>query len=90
MVLEALSAIWRALLPPRPTSSAHFPSVATDGILTPFFFDDTPLYHNSAECWVLRFNDVLDADKLHAALIRLLEMDGWRKLGGRFRLNVRG
>ncbi|KAF4594409.1 alpha-1,2-mannosidase family protein [Ophiocordyceps camponoti-floridani] len=35
--------------------------------------------------WVMRFNDVLDADKLHQSLSRLLEMGDWRKLGGRIR-----
>jgi hypothetical protein len=31
------------------------------------------------------FNDVLDADKLHGSLCRLLEIGDWRKLGGRLR-----
>ncbi|RDA90712.1 hypothetical protein CP533_4960 [Ophiocordyceps camponoti-saundersi (nom. inval.)] len=35
--------------------------------------------------WVMRFNDVLDADKLHQSLSRLLELGDWRKLGGRIR-----
>lgn len=40
--------------------------------------------------WMVRFNDVLDADKLHAALVQLLEAGpGWRRLGGRLRVNVR-
>lgn len=40
--------------------------------------------------WNFIFNDVLDAEKLHGALWRLLGMDGWRKLGGRLRLNAKG
>lgn len=31
------------------------------------------------------FNDVLDADMLHASLSRLLEIGDWRKLGGRLK-----
>ncbi|KAM7200196.1 hypothetical protein V8F20_005414 [Naviculisporaceae sp. PSN 640] len=37
-----------------------------------------------------RFNQVLDCDKVHAALARLLEIGEWRKLGGRLRLNDKG
>lgn len=36
--------------------------------------------------WTMCFNDVLDADKLHDALCRLLEIGDWRKLGGRLRV----
>jgi hypothetical protein len=38
--------------------------------------------------WVMRFNDVLDADLLKKSLSRLLEIGDWRKLGGRFRYRV--
>jgi hypothetical protein len=33
--------------------------------------------------FVLRFNDVLDPEKLNDSLLRLLEIGDWRKLGGR-------
>ena len=33
----------------------------------------------------LRFNDVLDADKLHSSLCTLLATGDWRRLGGRLR-----
>ncbi len=39
--------------------------------------------------WLFRFNDVLDVDKLHLALARLLEHGDWRKLGGRLQRTVR-
>lgn len=39
--------------------------------------------------WMVQFDDVLDADKLHGALEVLLGMKGWRRLGGRIRSNVR-
>lgn len=37
----------------------------------------------------MRFNDVLDAQKIHDALWKLLEIGDWKKLGGRFRYRVR-
>lgn len=36
----------------------------------------------------LRFDAVLDWQKLQAALTRLLEIGDWKKLGGRLRHNV--
>lgn len=36
----------------------------------------------------LRFDHVLDANKLHVGLARLLETGDWKKLGGRLRHNV--
>lgn len=38
---------------------------------------------------LLRFDDALDAQKLHNGLTRLLNIGEWRKLGGRLRKNVR-
>ncbi|KAK4624440.1 Acetyltransferase BOT5 [Fulvia fulva] len=35
--------------------------------------------------WLLRFNDVLNAEVLHDALCRLLGQTTWRKLGGRLK-----
>lgn len=60
----------------------------TDTIVPMHFFDDTPPNRDMALCWTLRFNDVLDGDKLYDALERLFNREGWRKLGGRLRLNV--
>lgn len=39
--------------------------------------------------WMMRFNDVLDAEKLNEALSQLLRMGDWKKLGGRLRYKVR-
>jgi hypothetical protein len=36
----------------------------------------------------MRFDDVLDAEKLHNALSQLLKIGDWRKLGGRLRSDV--
>ncbi|KAM4058419.1 hypothetical protein HRG_014703 [Hirsutella rhossiliensis] len=38
----------------------------------------------------MRFNDVLDPEKLHYALSQLLNIGDWRKLGGRLRLKEDG
>lgn len=42
--------------------------------------------------WTMRFNDVLNADKLHKSLSELLTVGDWKKLGARLRygLNKRG
>lgn len=62
--------------------------VPTDEVLPTHFLDDTPGNRSFVLVWTLRFNDVLDPDMLHSSLTRLLEMKGWRKMGGRLRLNV--
>ena len=38
--------------------------------------------------YVLRYNTVLDADKLHDSLRSLINTGEWRALGGRLRRNV--
>ncbi|KAJ5109671.1 hypothetical protein N7532_002316 [Penicillium argentinense] len=35
--------------------------------------------------WLMRFNDVLDTEKLNESLSKLLRIEDWRKLGGRLR-----
>lgn len=37
-----------------------------------------------------RFDDILDAEKLKSSLERLLEIEGWRGLGARFKKIVSG
>ncbi|KAJ6126848.1 transcriptional regulator sdnM [Penicillium sp. IBT 18751x] len=51
--------------------------------------DDTLLYR-ALISRLMRFNDVLDADKLHEALLGLFEIGDWRKLGGRLRVKPNG
>ncbi|KAI7773113.1 hypothetical protein LA080_011863 [Diaporthe eres] len=53
-------------------------------------FDDNPINQSIILAWTLRFNDVLDADKLHDGLARLLEIGDCRKLGGRIRKGPNG
>lgn len=62
--------------------------VPTDEVLPMHHFDDNAINRSIILAWTLRFNDVLDADKLHDGLARLLEIGDWRKLGGRLRKGV--
>lgn len=62
--------------------------VETDDIYPAHMLDDTKTFRDTVFAWTLRFNDVLDADQVHGALLRLLEIGDWRKLGGRLRLKV--
>ncbi|ORY11968.1 hypothetical protein BCR34DRAFT_537431 [Clohesyomyces aquaticus] len=61
--------------------------VPTDEVIPLHHLDDTSV--NRAIClyFSMRFDDVLDPDKLVGALEKLLERPGWRKLGARLRLN---
>ncbi|KAH7050156.1 hypothetical protein B0J12DRAFT_719045 [Macrophomina phaseolina] len=52
--------------------------------------EDTKTLRNIFVAWTLCFNDVLDANKLHASLSSLLEIGDWRKVGGRLRLKDTG
>ncbi|KAJ5144631.1 hypothetical protein N7448_002023 [Penicillium atrosanguineum] len=54
---------------------------ARDDIYPLHALDNNPNWVN----WVMRFNDVLDAQKLNSSLSRLLEIGDWRKFGGRIR-----
>lgn len=78
----------RSLLGRKPKRVQQPPRVATDDVYPVHFFDDTKPFRGMLLNWTLRFDDVLDADKLQSSLARLLEIGDWRKLGGRMRLNV--
>lgn len=63
--------------------------------ITPVLEDVYPLHalddikpNRTFVSWVMRFNDVLDANLLNNALSRLLEIGDWRKLGGRLKFTV--
>jgi hypothetical protein len=62
--------------------------VEGDDIYPVHMLDDTKTLRGIVVTWTLCFNDVLDADKLHASLSKLLEIGDWRKVGGRLRLKV--
>ncbi|OAQ69677.1 transferase family domain-containing protein [Pochonia chlamydosporia 170] len=54
------------------------------------FLDNSRSHKNLLLAWTLRFNDVLDGEKLNDALWQLLEIGDWRKLGGRLRMDKQG
>lgn len=64
------------------------PTVPTDEIYPVHFFDDTQVFRKSQGVWLIRFDDVLDPAKVHGGLERLCTLPGWRKCGGRVRINV--
>lgn len=82
--MNAAAWLWR-----RCTARTPPPIVETDTVYPLHRQDDQAFYRQMNLVWLLRFEDVLDVDKLRLALAKLLERDGWRKIGGRLRINVR-
>ncbi|KAI1322613.1 hypothetical protein F5Y16DRAFT_385930 [Xylariaceae sp. FL0255] len=64
--------------------------VETDDVRPVHFFDDTFFFRRIVLYNLSVYDEVLDPEKLCAALERLARRDGWRKLGGRVRLNRNG
>ncbi|CVK86061.1 uncharacterized protein FMAN_06527 [Fusarium mangiferae] len=60
-------------------------TVESDDIIPVHLFDDTAAARGIVLVWTLQFEDVLNPHKLNNALSKLFELDGWRRLGGRFR-----
>lgn len=73
---------------PEPTPSKDgrsFSRGEADDRIYPVHTLDGAKYQHCILTLFVRFNDILDAEKIRTSLIRLLEIDDWRKLGGRFR-----
>jgi hypothetical protein len=64
------------------------PRQVEDDVYPVFTLDDNETLRGIIVTWTLRFNDVLDAEKLHKSLWRLLESGDWRKLGGRLHMRA--
>ncbi|KAF4481596.1 BCL5p [Fusarium agapanthi] len=65
----------------------------SDGIVYPtHMIDNVSVLKFLVVPWTMRFNDVLNTDKLHKSLLELLNIGDWKKLGGRLRYghNKRG
>ena len=62
--------------------------VETDDVYPVHMLDDNKTLRGIVVTWTLHFNDVLDPEKLHSSLSRLLDIGDWRKVGGRLRLKV--
>ncbi|KAK1673230.1 hypothetical protein BDP55DRAFT_556780 [Colletotrichum godetiae] len=62
-------------------------TVATDTIIPLNPNDDCALNRGIVMGFMMRFDDVLDPERLRSSLTKLLGHEGWRKLGARLRLN---
>lgn len=62
--------------------------VSTDHVVPLHHIDNSDVLRRLIVGWTARFDDVLDANVLYQALEALIRRDGWRKIGGRLRLNV--
>ena len=82
-----MTTLWRFLgLSPTRIQPKPIPS---DDIYPVHRLDGNKTLRTIVIAWTLYFNDVLDPDKLHTSLSKLLEIGGWKKIGGRLRLKVR-
>ncbi|KAF9873288.1 putative lysr family regulatory protein [Colletotrichum karsti] len=70
------------------TKSEEFGS--EDEVLPVHFVDQAAIMRTSIINYTFRYNKVLEAEKLHNALLQLVQMPGWRKLGGRLRATKNG
>ncbi len=69
----------------KPISPSRVP---TDKIYPVHYWDDTTTFRSVVLYNLFRVDDALDAHKIKAALVKLVNRDGWHKLGARLRLNV--
>jgi len=63
--------------------------IPTDTVVPVHYFDDNAINRSVLLYLTLRFDKVLDPDRLRLALERLMELGEWRKLGARVRMTVR-
>lgn len=70
----------------RKPGPAHIPG---DRIVPLHFFENSPLVQGNNFAVSLVFDDVLDPEKLRESFEGLVKRDGWQRLGGRLRKNVR-
>jgi hypothetical protein len=71
-----------------PGNNASRPVHDDDVVYPLHMLDDSKTLRSIVVAWTLRFDVVLDVEKLHDSLSRLLETDDWRMIGGRLRLRV--
>jgi hypothetical protein len=63
--------------------------VPSDRVLPLHFFEDSQLVQGNNMAVSIVFDDVLDPEKLRQSLEGLVKREGWERLGGRLRKNVR-
>ena len=59
------------------------PRVPTDNVYPVHYWDDTTTFRSVVLYNLFRVDDALDVQKVAAALVKLVDRDGWRKLGAR-------
>ncbi|TPX07066.1 uncharacterized protein E0L32_011054 [Thyridium curvatum] len=64
--------------------------VNTDEVSPVYPQDGAPNLPNVTMIVTFRFHDVLEPEKLHGSLCRLVETGGWRRIGGRLRKDAKG
>lgn len=52
-------------------------------------WDNMDIMREQVLITTLQFDDILDPELLRISLVKLINREGWTKLGGRLRLNVR-
>lgn len=82
-----MSLLWSWLFPPPPRKQPE--RVPTDTVVSLSILEKSWMMRSVHMNWSLRFDQVLDTTKLQQSLEELISNGpSWRKLGGRFRLNV--
>lgn len=64
------------------------PKFDDDDVYPAMLLDDTKAQRDMVLHWTFHFNDVLDTEKLRTSLATLIDIGDWRKLGGRYKINV--
>lgn len=67
-------------------ASANQPDIVANSSL----WDNMDIMREQVLITTLQFDDILDPELLRISLVNLISREGWKKLGGRLRLNVRG
>jgi hypothetical protein len=70
------------------TRSPAIDETTGDQVLPLRFGDSNDIFQKIALDCTFRFDDVLDPEKLHSALNRLLQISNWHQLGARYNKNV--
>ncbi|KAI1035297.1 hypothetical protein LB504_005973 [Fusarium proliferatum] len=85
-ILTAMAALLNYLPFTKKEEQRPLPNaVESDDIIPVHLFDDTAAARGIVLVWTLQFEDILNPHRLNDALSELFRMDGWRRLGGRFR-----
>lgn len=59
-----------------------------DKVLPLRFMDSNDVFQKLALDFTLRFDDVLDPEKLRSSLERLIQIGNWHQIGARYKKNV--